>query len=79
MSTKKAVHKAEAKEVLGAVIKGDMAFQRTGQVVTFKAADERIVSNPVVQFPVSVLPADYAPEKYEVTGTFEYRINVKAK
>ena len=77
MSAKK---KAEAKEVLGAVVKGEMAFQRVGQdAVTFKRTDKNLIGSPVVQFPMTLLPADYAPEKYEVTGSFEYRINVKEK
>lgn len=72
--------KAAVKEVLGSVVSGELAFQRVGQgMASFKVISKQVLGNPLVQVPLSLLPSDYAPEKYAVTGTFEYRIDVKAK
>lgn len=73
---------AKAKEVLGAVIQGSLAFQKAGkEIISFKVVDKqgRLLGNPLVQFPAALLPGDYAQEKYEVSGSVEYRIDVKER
>jgi hypothetical protein len=61
-------------------IKGQLAFQRIGQgMATFKTVSPDLLSNPLVQVPIDVLPADYEPGKYSVDGTFIYKIVVRKK
>jgi hypothetical protein len=75
----KAAVKAGPKEITKE-IKGQLAFQRTGGgMVVFKTVCPDIFSNPLVQVPIDILPADYAPEKYAVDGTFIYKIVVRKK
>lgn len=61
-------------------IKGKLLFQRVGQgMITFKAAAPQIASNQIVQIAGGLLPDDYAPEKYEITGEFLYSVTVKER
>lgn len=61
-------------------IKGDLVFQRTGTgMATFKLVCPDVFSNPLVQVPVDVLPKDYSPDKYAVSGSFVYTIVAKEK
>jgi hypothetical protein len=74
-----AVKEAEKAEITRE-IKGPLVFQRTNQgMAIFKIVCPNILSNPLVQIPVDVLPADYSPGKYDVTGDFLYTITVKEK
>jgi hypothetical protein len=61
-------------------IRGQLAFQRIGQgMATFKVISKEIFSNPLVQIPESILPEDYVPSKYQVTGEFVYTITMTKK
>jgi hypothetical protein len=79
MTTKKKVVVAVPKETTRE-IKGELVFQRTGQgMVTFRTVSPNILSNPLVQIPIDVLPADYDLALYSITGTFVYKIVVRKK
>ena len=68
---------AKKKKPIIREIKGQLAFQRKGQgMATFRIVSNEIFSNPLVQVPESILPADYAPNKYQVTGEFVYTITI---
>lgn len=55
-------------------IKGDLVFQRAGVgSASFKAISGDVLSNPIIQFG-DILPADYAPEDYNIKGSFVYKI-----
>jgi hypothetical protein len=60
-------------------ISGELIFQRTGQVLSFKAQTPEVFSNSLIQVPPGILPADYSPDKHDVTGDFVYRIKIKEK
>ena len=80
----KAVEKKAKKPAKVAVkdveVKGVLAFQRTGQgQATFKTIGGEVMSNPIVQLPITVLPADYDPLKYYVTGEFIFKITAERK
>lgn len=75
---KKEVKKPEKKELVKEV-EGDLVFQRIGQAAVFKAVSKEVLSNPMVQFAADILPLDYTPQKYEVTGEFVYKIIVTEK
>lgn len=73
-----AAHREASKKTVKE-IKGPLVFQRSGQVAVFKALSDEVLSNTVVQFMEDILPKDYTPQKYEVSGEFVYKIFIAKK
>lgn len=62
-------------------IKGKMNLQAADAIMAQFAMDrnDMVRSNVKVVFGRSVLPDDYEPEKYDIEGSFEFKVIIKKK
>ncbi len=62
-------------------IKGEVLFKKVDRLASYfeLEQDEKYLANRTFTLDRSVVPDDYEPEKYEVTGEYSIKIKVTEK